>query len=77
MNKEVRTLTYLRGFAAWLVVFFHFDKMFPLSYGWRIPVIENGGVAVDIFFVLSGYVLAYVYAAAIVDRRFSYRRFPR
>lgn len=58
---EIRSLTGLRGVAALLVVFFHFEIMYNgLSWSWT-PIqtfIGHGYLAVDLFFVLSGYVMA-------------------
>ncbi len=62
-RAEIRPLTGLRAFPALLVVFFHF-------YRWQIPrsvpvvhdLVEMGFVAVGMFFVLSGFILTYVYA---------------
>ena len=55
-------LTSLRGLAAFLVVFYHVSH--HLKYyigGVAFDVIANGYLAVDFFFVLSGYILAYKY----------------
>ncbi len=51
-------LTGIRGIAAWFVVFFHLQltlvALFPAA---AIAVISKGYLAVDLFFVLSGFVL--------------------
>src|ERR1700683_355607 len=79
---EIRALTGLRAFPALLVVFYHF-------YRWHIPavpvvpyVVDNGFVAVGVFFVLSGFILAYSYADVPLRdpsyrRRFLRARFAR
>ncbi len=48
------TMNGLRGFAALIVVTYHLSLSEPLSLG-------NGFLAVDLFFVLSGFVIAYSY----------------
>ncbi|HEX4151204.1 MAG TPA: acyltransferase [Steroidobacteraceae bacterium] len=49
-------LTSLRGFAAFAVLGFHFS---PLLGG--IPIFNRGFLGVDLFFLLSGFILAKVY----------------
>jgi peptidoglycan/LPS O-acetylase OafA/YrhL len=63
-RHENRPLTALRGIAALWVVFHHawpgwsgFDSTSPAGF-----IFSSGYVSVDIFFVLSGYILARVYA---------------
>jgi peptidoglycan/LPS O-acetylase OafA/YrhL len=51
----------MRGFAALAVMAFHYRDYFSLPF----PIVPNGETAVDLFFVLSGFVLAYAY-----ERRF-------
>jgi peptidoglycan/LPS O-acetylase OafA/YrhL len=88
--KEIRALTGLRGIAA-LVVFFAHTRDTLESRGFTLDVstwVERlflmGGRQVDIFFVLSGFVLALIYRdwfAAGVTRhsygQFIQRRFAR
>ncbi len=55
--RTIPGLTGLRGVAALWVVLFHMaDGKID------IPIVRNGTLGVDVFFVLSGFVLAYVYA---------------
>ena len=79
-NDEIDSLTALRGIAALWVVIYHYRSHsagLPLDWLWR-----NGYLAVDIFFVLSGFIMIYVYGAAFQAGRFDYgafltRRFAR
>jgi peptidoglycan/LPS O-acetylase OafA/YrhL len=60
-HKPVRldALTGLRFFAAINIVFFHFSN--PQSFGFLGPVVNAGYIALGLFFLLSGFVLAYNY----------------
>lgn len=66
---EIKPLTGLRGAAAAWVVLFHvraarpdqFDQALPFVRDWFNPVLSRGHLALDIFFVLSGFVLALNY----------------
>lgn len=49
----------LRGVAAVIVVFFHLAE--PLATGHLDNVVNHGYLAVDFFFLLSGYVIGYAY----------------
>lgn len=52
----------LRGVAALLVVFYHIYEGFSFSSGGTpITVINHGYLAVDFFFMLSGFVIGYAY----------------
>lgn len=52
----------LRGIAALLVVFYHIFEGFSFSGGLAtIEVINHGYLAVDFFFILSGFVVGYAY----------------
>lgn len=57
-----RSLESLRGLAALLVVLFHSSFVFGQQY----PVIAQGPIFVDFFFVLSGFVMAFAYQNKIV-----------
>jgi peptidoglycan/LPS O-acetylase OafA/YrhL len=58
---RLNALTGLRTFAAINIVFFHFSN--PLWFGPFAPVVNAGYASVSFFILLSGYVLAYNYAA--------------
>lgn len=55
--NELRAHTGLRGLASLAVVFSHFCVLFPIAN----LVQFIGGPAVDLFFILSGFILCYVY----------------
>ncbi len=58
-RREIRSLTGLRGVAALMVVGVHATPVLaPDAPGWLASVLAHGQVAVDLFFVLSGFVLA-------------------
>lgn len=61
---EIRSLTGVRGFAALWVVFFHFTVSGPTRDLDAGALINRGYWAVDLFFLLSGFVLAHVYSDA-------------
>lgn len=65
-DAEIKSLTGLRGFAALYVVAFHFfiGQQFtnPLT-----TLLAHGYLAVDIFFVLSGFVMTLTYAHIFQD----------
>jgi peptidoglycan/LPS O-acetylase OafA/YrhL len=66
--KNLPALTSLRGFAAWLVVFYHFKYfLFPHIPSLYFNIIAHGYLAVDFFFILSGFILTYVYHKNIND----------
>lgn len=67
----------LRGLAALIVSLFHGW----ISYATGFSLIRNGWVFVDLFFVISGFVMSHVYQKHISDRRelfaFLIKRFGR
>ena len=65
-------LTSLRGFAALAVVGFHFA---PLMAG--IPIFSKGFLGVDLFFLLSGFILTTVYSKELNVRSFFVARAAR
>ena len=78
------TLTGLRGFAALMVLLYHIRSAMGGFLPERvIAVLAEGYLAVDLFFVLSGFVLWWTYGAEFRDQgvraapRFIVRRFAR
>lgn len=67
MTREVRSLTGLRGIAACYVVLYHMLQDVEGS-GVAATVLRHGYVAVDVFFVLSGFVMAMVHGEDRLDR---------
>lgn len=61
LNAEtgyIRSLTSLRGVAAWWVVLYHFREALDISPGnYLFKILDSGFLAVDLFFVLSGFVI--------------------
>ncbi|AQR75783.1 acyltransferase [Sphingomonas sp. LM7] len=57
MKAELRALTAVRGIAAWLVVLFHIRLSLPALPAPAAAVIDKGYLAVDFFFLLSGFVI--------------------
>jgi peptidoglycan/LPS O-acetylase OafA/YrhL len=63
MRAQIDALTGIRGYAALWVVLFHLrvlDIVKPLDFG---AFVARGYWAVDLFFMLSGFILGYVYEA--------------
>jgi peptidoglycan/LPS O-acetylase OafA/YrhL len=51
----------LRGVAALLVIWYHIFEGFAFAAGGMITVVNHGYLAVDLFFMLSGFVISYAY----------------
>jgi peptidoglycan/LPS O-acetylase OafA/YrhL len=61
-NRYLTTLTPLRGIAALLVLIFHSNLMaFPFVPPGYTNLVSGGWIWVDFFFILSGFILFYVY----------------
>ena len=61
-KAELRALTGIRGIAAWLVVLYHARTlMVGTAPAWLIEMLAKGYLAVDLFFMLSGFVMWYNY----------------
>lgn len=83
-GQMLPTLTGLRGFAALAVLFYHIRSgMTGFLPDGVISVLAQGYLAVDLFFVLSGFVLWWTYGKEFRDRgmraapHFIVRRFAR
>ncbi len=76
---EIQPLTGIRGFAVWMVVLGHFyGSWVILLPGVKLlqPLAQRGQLGVDLFFVLSGFILSYVYDVGGVRLDFArYRKF--
>lgn len=58
----LKSIHYTRGFAALLVVMFHFSFMYIGKVEPFNRVFLNGGFGVDLFFLISGFIITYVTA---------------
>lgn len=68
-REEIRALTALRGVAAFAVVLQHYSSTAATWSGKNIPSLApHGYMAVDFFFILSGFIMAYTYADAFRSR---------
>ncbi len=72
-NGEIKALTGLRGIAALYVVFFHANGLHAFPALVR-PFISHGYMAVDLFFILSGFVMAMTYGG-LFENGFSLSNF--
>jgi peptidoglycan/LPS O-acetylase OafA/YrhL len=63
--EHIKPLTSLRGIAAIIITIHHFSIALVPSWGEAIEtqtkVMRNGYLCVDLFFILSGFILAHVY----------------
>ncbi|MCW3849011.1 acyltransferase [Sphingomonas sp. LB-2] len=66
-RHELKALTGARGIAAWLVVLFHLRFMMP-GLGGAWGPLSYGYLAVDFFFVLSGFVIWLTYAERLREQ---------
>ncbi len=66
ISKSLPSLTGLRGLAALWVVLYHYCSLYlpALDAHWLGGLLSRGYLAVDLFFLLSGFVLAHVYSDA-------------
>jgi len=70
---QIKPLTALRFFAAvWVVLYTYVRELdLPVRFG----LIDHGYLGVDLFFVLSGFILSYVYLEGFGTGRFNYGHF--
>jgi peptidoglycan/LPS O-acetylase OafA/YrhL len=70
---HIRPLTSLRFFAAmWVVLFHYWAKLTPTA---EPALVAKGYLGVELFFVLSGFILCHVYLDQVGDGRFRYGGF--
>lgn len=60
-KPAIASLTGIRALAAFLVLFLHADQNIPVGITHSIAVFSRGYLGVDLFFLLSGFILTYVY----------------
>jgi peptidoglycan/LPS O-acetylase OafA/YrhL len=83
--RQILALTSIRGLAAWWVVLYHFRERLPF---YKLPVVgpflDHGYLAVDLFFILSGFVIFLNYSPSFsgtfsipAARQFFVARFAR
>lgn len=83
MKGELRSLTSARGLAAWLVVLYHMRASLTWLPVPAMQAADKGYLAVDFFFLLSGFVIYLSAHGALVRHGagaipdFLYRRFAR
>jgi peptidoglycan/LPS O-acetylase OafA/YrhL len=67
LSREIRPLTGLRGVAALYVVFYHYLSGVPMT-SYPSILLGHGDLAVDLFFMLSGFVMALNYSHMFAER---------
>jgi peptidoglycan/LPS O-acetylase OafA/YrhL len=72
--QDLKPLTSLRFLAALWVLLYHFKDHLGLDLG-RWGLIADGYLGVDLFFTLSGFILAHVYLTSLEGGRFGYGAF--
>jgi peptidoglycan/LPS O-acetylase OafA/YrhL len=73
--SDIKPLTGLRFIAAfWLLIYFFWER-FGLGPRENFPLIEKGSMGVDLFFILSGFILAHVYGPQVEAKTFHWRTF--
>lgn len=71
---DLKPLTSLRFIAAFWVLLYHFRDHLGLGLG-NFGLAAHGWMGVDLFFILSGFILAHVYLEEVQEGRFGYLRF--
>ena len=66
-SGEIKSLTGIRGVAAVLVVLYHTATTVGV-FAPVMPILMHGYIAVDLFFVLSGFVMAVTYRQAFAGK---------
>jgi peptidoglycan/LPS O-acetylase OafA/YrhL len=78
-NQRFQNLDALRGIAALNVVFAHYTNMYDRMYGYDFKIFnwEVGSRAVELFFILSGFVIFYSVQNIKSPEQFLKKRFVR
>jgi peptidoglycan/LPS O-acetylase OafA/YrhL len=72
---DIKPLTGLRFLAAlWLLLYFFWGRL-GLGTREHFALIEKGSMGVDLFFILSGFILAHVYGPQVENKTFHWRSF--
>ena len=74
--KEIKGLTGLRGYAALWVFFLH-ATWGQIGESYAMKIFRLGGSGVVIFFVLSGFILSYVYIPQFLNKEINFMQFIR
>ncbi len=70
---DLRPITALRfGAAIWVAIYTFWEN---LAGAGRSGLVDKGYLGVELFFVLSGFILSHVYLQAAGEKQFSYRSF--
>jgi peptidoglycan/LPS O-acetylase OafA/YrhL len=68
MAADIRSLTGVRGVAAVIIVIYHYGKFrLDLNSDATVWAVPHGYLPVDMFFMLSGFVIGYVYKDAFAS----------
>lgn len=70
LPAQIPSLTSLRFFAAFWVLVLHLALFVNIPVIGGSTLLENGDLGVDLFFILSGFILTHVYAEAALTGRF-------
>lgn len=73
--SQINPLTGLRFFAAFWLLLYFFQGRVDIPTGLDLMLIKNGYLGVDLFFILSGFVLAHVYGPQFEDNKYSHSAF--
>ena len=75
--EHLKPLTSMRFMAAFWVVLFHYWPKLDLgaATGWTPGFVAQGYLGVELFFVLSGFILCHVYLSSLGEGRFKYGSF--